>query len=57
MKDEMEIYARLEICSGLVVKKWNKEIWQAHLTCRDRAKDLNTNSCAKKHHFHYLSCK
>ena len=36
----MKIYARPENCSSLVVKKCNKEIWQAHLTSRDRAKDL-----------------
>ena len=29
-----------ENCSSLVVKKRNKEIWQAHLTSRDREKDL-----------------
>ena len=40
MKDKMKIYARPENCSSLVVKKCNKEIWQAHLTSRDRAKDL-----------------
>ena len=40
MKDKMKIYPRPENCSSLVVKKCNKEIWQAHLTSRDRAKDL-----------------
>ena len=40
MKDKMKIYARSENCSSLVVKKCNKEIWQAYLTSRDRAKDL-----------------
>ena len=40
MKDKMKIYARPENCSGLVVKKCNKEIWQAHLTSRDRTKYL-----------------
>ena len=40
MKDKMKIYARPENCSSLVVKKCNKEIWQAHLTSRNRAKDL-----------------
>ena len=41
MQDKMKIYARPENCSSLVVKKkCNKEIWQAHLTSRDRAKDL-----------------
>ena len=36
----MKIYARPEICSSLVVKKFSKEIWQAYLTSRDRVKDL-----------------
>ena len=40
MKDKMEIYARPENCSKLVVKKCNKDIWQAHLTSRDRTKEL-----------------
>ena len=40
MKDKMKVYARPENCSSLVVKKCNKQIWQAHLTSRDRAKDL-----------------
>ena len=40
MKDKMKIYARPENCSSLVVKKCNKEIWQAHLTSRDRTKYL-----------------
>ena len=40
MKDQIKIYARPENYSSLVVKKCNKEIWQAHLTSRDRAKDL-----------------
>ena len=40
MKDKMNIYARSENWSSLVVKKCNKEIWQAYLTSRDRAKDL-----------------
>ena len=30
MKDELNIYARPENCSSLVVKKCNKEIWQPH---------------------------
>ena len=30
MRDKIEIYARPEDCTGLVVKKYNKEIWQAH---------------------------
>ena len=34
----MKIYARPENCSSLVVKKCKKEIWQAHLTSRYRAK-------------------
>ena len=37
----MKIYVRPKNCRSFVVKKWNKEIWQAHLTSRDRAKDLN----------------
>ena len=40
MKDKTKIYVRPEHFSSLVVKKWNKEIWQAHLTSRDRANDL-----------------
>ena len=40
MKDKMKIYARPENCSNLAFKKCNKEIWQAHLTSRDTAKDL-----------------
>ena len=40
IKEKMKIYARPENCSSPVVKKCNKEIWQAHLTSRDRAKDL-----------------
>ena len=40
MKDKMKIYPRPENCSSLVVKKCNKEIWQAHLTSRDRTKYL-----------------
>ena len=40
MKDKINIYARAENCSSLVVKKGNKEIWQTHLTSRHRAKDL-----------------
>ena len=40
MKDKMKIYARPENCSKLVVKKCNKDIWQAHLTSRDRTKEL-----------------
>ena len=34
----MRIYAKAENCSSLVVKKCNKETWQAHLTFRDRTK-------------------
>ena len=41
MKDKMKIYVRPKNCRSFVVKKWDKEIWQAHLTSRDRAKDLN----------------
>ena len=40
IKEKMKIYARPENCSSPVVKKSNKEIWKAHLTSRDRAKDL-----------------
>ena len=40
MKDKMKIYARPENCSSLVFTKCNKEIWQTHLTSRDRPKDL-----------------
>ena len=40
MKDKMKIHARPENCSSLVVTKCNKENWQAHLTSRDRTKDL-----------------
>ena len=40
MKDKMKIYARPENCSSLVVKKCKKEIWQSHLTSKDRAKEL-----------------
>ena len=40
MKDKMKIYTRSKNCGSPVVKKCNKEIWQAHLTSRDRAKDL-----------------
>ena len=40
MKDKMKIYARPENCSKLVVKKCNKDIWQARLTSRDRTKEL-----------------
>ena len=40
MRDKTKIYAKPENCGSLVVKKCNKEIWQAHLTFRDRAKDL-----------------
>ena len=36
----MKIYARSENCSSLVVKKCKKEIWQSHLTSKDRAKEL-----------------
>ena len=36
----MKIYARPENCSSLVIKNYNKEIWQAHLTFRGMAKDL-----------------
>ena len=41
MKDKMKSFARPENYSSLVVKKCNKEIWQAHLTSRDRTKDLH----------------
>ena len=41
IKDKMKIYARPENCSSLAAKKCNKEIWQAHLTSRDMAKDLS----------------
>ena len=41
MKDKMKIFARPKNCSSLVVKKCNKEICQAHLTSRDRVKDLH----------------
>ena len=40
IKHEIKIYPMLENCSSLVVKKCNKEIWQAHLTSSDRIKDL-----------------
>ena len=40
MKDKMKIYTRRENCSSLVAKKSYKEIWQAHLTSKDRAKDV-----------------
>ena len=40
MKDKMKFYAKPKSCSSFVVKKWKKEIWQAHLTSIDRAKDL-----------------
>ena len=40
MEHKMKIYARPENCSSVLVKKCNKEIWQAHLTSTDRAKDL-----------------
>ena len=43
----MKIYARPENCSSLVVKKCNKEIWQAHLTSRDRAKNLRFQKIQK----------
>ena len=36
IKDKKNIYTRPEKRSSLVVKKFNKEIWQAHLTSRDR---------------------
>ena len=39
MKDKMKIYDRPENGSSLVVKKCNKEVWQAHLTSGGRAKD------------------
>ena len=39
MKHKVKIYARPENYSSLI-KKCNKEIWQAHLTSRDRARDL-----------------
>ena len=59
--EKMKIYARPENCSSLVVKKCKKEIWQAHLTSRYRAKDLhfqkNSNSCAKRHQCHYSGYK
>ena len=35
----MKFYTRPENCSSLVLK-CDKEIWQAHLTSRDREKDL-----------------
>ena len=41
MKDKIKIYARPKNCSSLVAKKCNKEIWQAHLTSKDKAKDLH----------------
>ena len=41
IKDKIKIYARPENCSSLVVTKCSKEIWQAHLTSRDRTKDLH----------------
>ena len=47
MKDKMKIYARPENCSSLVVKKCNKDIWQAHLTSKDRAKDLRFQKVQK----------
>ena len=34
MKDKRKIYPRPVNCSSLVVKKCNKEIWQAHLISR-----------------------
>ena len=37
IKDKKNIYTRPEKRSSLVVKKINKEIWQAHLTSRDRS--------------------
>ena len=40
MKDKMKLYARPENCSSFVVTECNKEIWQAHLISRDKAKDL-----------------
>ena len=42
MKDKMKIYARPKNYCNLVVKKCNKEIWQAHLTSTDTVKDLRT---------------
>lgn len=36
--DKINIYARPEYCSSLVVKKCSKEIWQGHLTSRDKEK-------------------
>ena len=57
MKYNMKIYTGRENCSSLVAKICNKEIWHAHLTSKDRAKDLhlrkNSNSCTKKHQCHY----
>ena len=47
MKDKMKIYAGPENCISLVAKKCNKEIWQAHLTSRDRAKDLRFQKIQK----------
>ena len=41
MKDKMKIYVRPENCSCSLVKKCSKEIREAHLTSRDRAKDLH----------------
>ena len=40
MKDKKKIHARPENCSSLVVQKCSKEIWQVHLTSRDRVKDF-----------------
>ena len=39
-KDKTKICTRSENSSSVVVKKFNKEIWNAHLTSRNRAKDL-----------------
>ena len=40
MKNKMKIYGSPETFSSLVVKKCNKEIWQAHVTSKDRSKSL-----------------
>ena len=40
MKDKMKIYGSTENYGSLVVKKCNKEIWQAHITSKGSSKDL-----------------